>query len=31
MFATLDEANTDTENIKGLKFGGGQTYDRSSD
>jgi hypothetical protein len=32
MFATLDKANPDTRNIRGLiKLDGGQAYDRSSD
>jgi hypothetical protein len=31
MFAALDKANPDTGNIKRLKLGGGQEYDRSSD
>jgi hypothetical protein len=30
MFATLDKANHNTGNT-GLKLGGGQAYDRSSD
>jgi hypothetical protein len=30
MFATLDKANSDTGNIRGLKFGG-QAFDLSSD
>jgi hypothetical protein len=31
MLATLDKANSDTGNIKRLKLGGGQAYNRSSD
>jgi hypothetical protein len=31
MFATSEKAKPDTENIKRLKLGGGQEYDRSSD
>jgi hypothetical protein len=30
MFAILDKAKPDTENIKRLKLGGGHVYDRSS-
>jgi hypothetical protein len=30
MFATLDKAKPDTENIRGLNFGGGHVYDCSS-
>jgi hypothetical protein len=31
IFPKLDKANPDTGNIRGLKLGGGQAYDRSSD
>jgi hypothetical protein len=31
VFATLDNAKPDIESIRGLKLGGGQAYDRSSD
>jgi hypothetical protein len=31
MFAILDKAKPDVENLKRLKLGGGQAYDRSSD
>jgi hypothetical protein len=31
MFATLDKKKPDTGNIKRLKLGGGQAYDRSSE
>jgi hypothetical protein len=31
IFAILDKAKPDTENIKRLKRGGGQAYERSSD